>query len=675
MLSPLQTWLRKVTDSEKDYWFPVVSFVLCVLAYGLLIPWLGLYWDDWPLAWSSHHFGPEVYQGYPAYRPLSGWVYYFLFSLLGEAPLGWHLLALVLRWVSGLAFFWVVRLLWPREKALAVVAGLLFLVYPGFSQQSIAVTYSVYFLYYSMFLASLALMLVAARSERAWGATLGALALGVFSMTCTEYFYGLELLRPVLLVIALRPRNVGDWKRAVIAWLPYAAMLVGVFLWRNWASQQSGALYRTVLLGRIQDDPVYALSVWAPTALRDLSLGAVMAWTRTVEALGSLRALSVSSISYIAVTVGAVIAGAVAMLGVNKLPAQNGATARDMLGLGLIALAVSGLSFWMAALPMALAFPNDRFTMPMMFGVSLIVAGLWGFLRIHRPTAQILMAVLLGLCVGFHFYKSNQFRAEWLYMEDFARQLAWRAPSLEPNTAVVSPQLRVLQFNTDNSLTGLLNWMYVTPGAETERLPHAFFYAELRGQTRLAGLRTGDPIYAPFDFLEYRGDRSEVVMLTFAYQPPACLHVLDPQIAANLPELSHELKPIIGLSDPSRIQAEASPFSERGLFWDLGSAETWCFYFQKADLARQQQDWQAAAQLGDTAFGLGLYPDHAVEYVPFIEAYARLGRGGEAVMFTEEALAKMPSLQPVLCAVWSELEAAGAGQAQPVTELLNCNSE
>ena len=54
-------------NSKNDFLVPAVLLVLCVLAYGLLIPTLGYYWDDWPYAWINHMFGPG---GYPEFVAL-----------------------------------------------------------------------------------------------------------------------------------------------------------------------------------------------------------------------------------------------------------------------------------------------------------------------------------------------------------------------------------------------------------------------------------------------------------------------------------------------------------------------------------------------------------------------------------------------------------------------------
>jgi hypothetical protein len=51
----------------------------------------------------------------------------------------------------------------------------------------------------------------------------------------------------------------------------------------------------------------------------------------------------------------------------------------------------------------------------------------------------------------------------------------------------------------------------------------------------------------------------------------------------------------------------------------------WCYLYQKAELARQQGDWDSVAALGMDAANLGLTPADPIEWTPFLQAYAVLG--------------------------------------------------
>ena len=51
----------------------------------------------------------------------------------------------------------------------------------------------------------------------------------------------------------------------------------------------------------------------------------------------------------------------------------------------------------------------------------------------------------------------------------------------------------------------------------------------------------------------------------------------------------------------------------------------WCYYFEKAELARQQGNWQMVDKLGDEALNQGLYPSDRIEWMPFLQSYVVLG--------------------------------------------------
>jgi hypothetical protein len=49
---------------------------------------------------------------------------------------------------------------------------------------------------------------------------------------------------------------------------------------------------------------------------------------------------------------------------------------------------------------------------------------------------------------------------------------------------------------------------------------------------------------------------------------------------------------------------------------------TWCYFYQKASLARQRQDWNAVQRLGSEVIRMKLLPGDPIEWMPFLQAYA-----------------------------------------------------
>src|SRR3989304_2663617 len=82
---------------------PLALLGLSLVSYGLYLGWMGFYWDDWPIAWTSHISDSYGIRFFQFQRPLSGWVVSLAAFVIDEVPLRWQMLTLGLRYTSGLA--------------------------------------------------------------------------------------------------------------------------------------------------------------------------------------------------------------------------------------------------------------------------------------------------------------------------------------------------------------------------------------------------------------------------------------------------------------------------------------------------------------------------------------------------------------------------------------------
>jgi hypothetical protein len=279
---------------------------------------------------------------------------------------------------------------------------------------------------------------------------------------------------------------------------------------------------------------------------------------------------------------------------------------------------------WAAGLPLTLGSIADRFMVSMMLGGGLFFAGLleWLFRGQRWKTAVIALVVALG--VGTQFYTANDFRRDWERQRQIFWQMSWRIPDLQPGTALLTHELP-LRYETDMGLTAPLNWIYA-PGYSGGELPYALLYTRTRlDRVALPALEHGQPISFDYRTVVFKGSTSQVV--TILVPPNACLRVLDPLYAGgdtyeSQPRLLREAIP---LSDPGLIRTDApSHYPPPELFGNEPS-HTWCYYYEKAELARQNGDWAGIVQLGAQARALGLSPGDALEWLPFIEAYVNTG--------------------------------------------------
>ncbi|NDJ78816.1 MAG: hypothetical protein GYB65_21405, partial [Chloroflexi bacterium] len=189
--------IRRIWNSEG--WSSVLLIILAaLLAYGVLVPWQGLRWDDWFWGWTAEVQGADsLIDRLSEDRPGQGVLLAATYSVFGNQLLAWHGYVLVVRIAAALAFLWALRGLWPEQRMATTTMAVLFVVYPGFLQQNILV-YHGHFTALILFGLSLGMMLRALKSSRrshAIALTTVAAVLTALYMLIIEHFVGLEILR------------------------------------------------------------------------------------------------------------------------------------------------------------------------------------------------------------------------------------------------------------------------------------------------------------------------------------------------------------------------------------------------------------------------------------------------------------------------------------------------
>ena len=101
-----------------------------------------------------------------------------------------------------------------------------------------------------------------------------------------------------------------------------------------------------------------------------------------------------------------------------------------MLAVGGLALLLAGWPFWLTDVPFSLQFAFDRFTLPFMLGVSLLLGGLACLLPVGRWLRAVLLAGLVALAVGMQIGAGYSFVQDWTAQKSLFWQLTWRVPSL-----------------------------------------------------------------------------------------------------------------------------------------------------------------------------------------------------------------------------------------------------
>src|SRR6266508_2650849 len=105
----------------------LVLLLVAIIAYGLLAPQLGFYWDDLPMSWIRYELGPgAMTQYFSTNRPVWGLLYQITTRLIPQVPVYWQIFALIWRWLGAVAVWAIVRDLWKEKPRFALSVALLF---------------------------------------------------------------------------------------------------------------------------------------------------------------------------------------------------------------------------------------------------------------------------------------------------------------------------------------------------------------------------------------------------------------------------------------------------------------------------------------------------------------------------------------------------------------------
>jgi hypothetical protein len=648
--------------SFRAWTIPWALLLLCLVSFGLLFPWLGFFWDDWPIILMTRLQGASgFWQFYLFDRPLSAWVYILTTPVLGTTPLVWHLFALLVRWLTVLGMWWTLRSLWPQRTREVTWMALLFAIYPSFTEQPVSVTYSLPWICYALFFLSMGAMIQAIRKPRWYwlltGVSLLASGLQLFTL---EYFIGLELLRPVFLWL-LAGEDAGNSRQRLLKtfkwWVPYLLVLAAFVIWRlfflNLAADDPN---KAVLLFQLFTQPVQVLVHLAQIALQDTISTLTSPWFQSLQT----TALDFNN-GFVLFTWAIAILSAV-LLAVYLLRLDTGESTppgqdhwlRQAAFVGLLATLIGPIPVWLTDRQAINGLHGDRFTLAAMFGVSILLVAFLEWLTPRRLSKAIVLCALVGLAIGLHLRNTNDYRWSWAKQTRFYWQLYWRAPNLQPGTAIISDG-EIFNYVGGYSTTAALNLLY--PQTPTQsKMGYWFFDIYRDFGKRFTDLTKGISIGDTFRTFSFSGNSEDSLVIFYSPEEGRCLWVVN-SLDADNPEISAPTRALLPISNFSRIGADApvAGYPPTSIF-GAEPAHDWCYYFQKASLAAQSGDWQQVVALGYEATKLNFTPNNPQEWIPFIEGYGHLGRWTDVDNLSRHVLRVNSELAPRMCTLWNRLE-------------------
>jgi hypothetical protein len=501
---------------KKRDLFPLLLLGISLAVYGLFIPFLGFYWDDFPYLWFRHVSGVSGVMGAIALdRPLLAAFYGLPMSLLGGQPWVWQIAAVFARWFFSLSMYAFLRTLWPEKKNEMKLIALLLMVFPGFSQQWISVIYTHVFIVMGLYFYSLVLFARNIRSRKfGWLNLVPPMLLSLVCMTAVEYVAGLELLRPFIIYLILSEQNSENVKnrigQALRLWLPYLLPFILFLVYRVFIA--SSVLYKFQQKDNLASSPLNTLVSMVTQQFKNVYASTLPAWSQVLRPFFDFNFATIFCQLYIVYFVACFAA----MLWISsklRLASSSSRTWLIPLAVGaFLSLLAAGLPFWAANLSPNVNFPNDRVMLPFILGSSALLFALL-YLTSAKPVLfRVLFSLVFTLSATFQLYQANRFRADWDDFTQVFQQLSWRIPSLEQDTLLVTDQLP-LNYYSDNSLSAAFNWIYDTQNRTAGgSMPYLINYTESRLGHSLASLEPGTDINHNYRIYNFKGSTDRMIL-------------------------------------------------------------------------------------------------------------------------------------------------------------------
>lgn len=648
--------LRKLFQNET-FVAALLIFLTTVITHGILIPNLGYYYDDWYLLWSGQARGADsIITLFSTDRPFMGVVYSLVYRFLGDKIVNWHLYALLWRFIGGIAFFWILRLIWPKQRYITTLMSVLFVIYPGFLSQPDANTKQNHLFGFGTALLSIAFMLQALKEN----SKVGKILCSVISVILTvnylfiyEYMIGLEGMRLALLGFTLFQKGFRE-ARALLKeifrkWWPYPLVMTGFLYWRLFIFDSSrNATNADQLVFNYRTDLVNMSLRLIFESFKDFLDTTVFAWFVQPFFLFANAGYTNLLLSFL---ISGIVLGLVWLYSYQFKKQWGGAfDEMDTPALTRNFIRIGAFTTLCAIVPVILSArefdPTDTYKsygLHPMGGVIMLVAGL--ILMLQPKFRKLGLFALIGISVSTQLLNIMNWERYWDYQRETWWQLTWRAPDIRNNTMVMTYFSVGYALQQDYEIWGPVNLIYRPGPAKSPLIP-----AEVLNEDTAFNILRGDVLGKRMRDFSLRRDFTKLLLISLPSRN-SCIHVIDGVLPVYSEYESLLVRRVGAYSIIKRIIPEGeSPVPPVTIF-GIEPAHDWCFYYQKASLARQMGDWDEIGQLYDETIARKLGASDKSELFPFLEGLVNLGRYDEARALFETEIKGRNNLSYEFCEV------------------------
>lgn len=627
-----------LTRYEKKFflWAPFALLLISALAYLPKLGRLGYYNDDWYLVYNAYTQGPSIYhEVFRIDRPLRAYAMIASYHLFGLDPILYNLSAYFFRFLSSLGFLWALALLWSKQKAPILGMATLFLLYPGFLSQYNGIDYQSQMISLAAAFFSIALTFKAVLTKGKLAKIsyfLSALLLGWIYLGLVEYFIGFEVLRftGVFVLVSRKKEKLFEKVFLTIQQSWGFLLIAGGFLvWHIFFFENERKATSIMLqFGHLFSSPVHTGLWWLVYLFQGLLDVFLLTWAVPFRAfVFNLRLKDFLIGTGLAVFVGALTA--LIFLWLNDEDKDTEKASLQKLSWQKEALLMGVVSATGGILPIIMVnrhldfFAYSRYTLGGSAGSVIAIIAFLFFLK-KKAVRITVLTTLVFIATFTHFGNATKLASNTEATNQFWWQMSWRVPQIKEGTTLVIEYPNG-EISEDYIVWGAANMLYY-PEISQEIPFETPLSALVLTSENINRIRTAHGEANS----NGRGYNSHIDFdnVLIATQPSSrgCVRMLN----GEHPELSsvdsYRIQLIAPYSNNTSILTEEKSVLPTIDFFGIEPKHQWCYFYEKASLARQQGKWDEVISLMEKALDEGFYPADSIEWMPLLEAYVRTGQ-------------------------------------------------
>ncbi len=599
-----------------------------------------IYRDDWYYTMDRMLGGPEAFHVmFSIDRPARGYFFETYYQLFGVDPRPYHAVAFAFRLLVGTAAFWLFLILYPRKWQAALVFSLLFALFPGYTRWMEGFENQPNIVSLFCEVMSIILTLEAMKTRRTalkvlyWG---GSILSGLIYILLIDYAIGMEAFRWLCVYLVIqhqdnRPSLLQKGVAALRAALP-ALLVPGIFLfWRLFIfNNQRPETDINLQLSVVTQSPLNGLVSWMIGLVKSVGNTAIIPWAGpyfsdlfNLERPQILTGLGIALAALACIGLGLYLVRRLRSAPPDESESCPEAWAREAMLIGLLGTTAGVLPVVMANRSVALGI-YSHYAVPASLAAALVICGLLYCIRSQQVRLS-LFGVLILLAVTTHYAASARVVVEEQTISNFWQQVVWRAPGIREATGLMVYYPGVNYGEDVDAVSGPANFIYFNQ--PSNELPVRYSLQAMKqypwtvteylsGQKQTLSYRTHYGVIDPGHLLVMSQPTQD-----------SCVHIIDrtnPWFSFDDPNM------VVTIGQNSNLKTilpKATPPQLSKVIFGTEPAHGWCYYFEKAELARQQNDWARVLSLAAEVERGGLQPgqNQPLEWMPFLQAYAQQG--------------------------------------------------